>query len=280
MFFLRKKNIFALKIRQLFAMYLPLKHLWCYLWKAQNEHSLHSPFVYELYTQVIKPQGFPFYAYQDIENLREMLLDNDEIVELQDFGAGSRKTKSSRRSIRQIVITATIPPKTAQMLFRLINFLQPSTVIELGTSLGITTAYLAKAMPLNGVIYSFEGASTLIQMAEKHLKMLQISNVKLIQGNIDCTLPQVLSAIEKVDFALIDANHRYKPTLNYFEQITQKCHENSAIVIDDIRWSAEMSKAWERIYTDTRVGISIELFRVGIVFFRNKQPKQHFILRF
>ncbi|MCS6796097.1 MAG: class I SAM-dependent methyltransferase [Raineya sp.] len=257
-----------------------LKAYWKYFWNAKNENSLHSPFVFQLYTQVIKNQEFDFYAYEEIEKLRELLLDNDEVVQIQDLGAGSKNDKSLKRSIRQITAAASLPPKVAQMLFRLINFLQPQIALDLGTSVGLTTAYLAKAMPLEGKIYTFEGAESLANLAQKHFKMLQIQNVEIIKGNLDETLPQTLSQVSQVDFALIDANHRLEPTLRYFEQILTKCHENSVIVFDDIYWSEEMKKAWEKIYADTRIGISIDLFRVGIVFLRQKQEKQHFILRF
>ncbi|PKQ67239.1 O-methyltransferase [Raineya orbicola] len=257
-----------------------IKAYWKYFWNAKNEHSLHSPFVYELYTQVIKHQEFDFYAYQEIEKFRELLLDNDEIIEIQDLGAGSKAGKSQKKSIRNIVATASLPARVAQMLFRLVNFLQPQIVLDLGTSLGITTAYLAKAMPLQAKIYTFEGAENLAQLAQKHFKMLHLQNIEVIKGNIDETLPKVLSQIEKVDFAFVDANHLYEPTIRYFEEILTKCHENSVIVFDDIYWSEEMKAAWEKIYADTRVGISIDLFRVGLVFLRQKQEKQHFILRF
>ncbi len=257
-----------------------IKAYWKYLWNAKNEHRLHSPFVYELYTQVIKHQEFDFYAYQEIEKLRELLLDNDEIIEIQDFGAGSKGGASKKKSIRSITATASLPARVAQMLFRLINFLEPRIVLDLGTSLGITTAYLAKAMPSGGKIYTFEGAQSLAHLAEKHFKMLDLQNIELVKGNINETLPRLLSQVEKVDFAFIDANHRFEPTIRYFEQISAKCYENSVLAFDDIYWSEEMKRAWEKIYADTRVGISIDLFRVGLVFFRQKQEKQHFILRF
>lgn len=255
------------------------KAYWKYLWKAQDEHSLHSPFVFELYTRVIRSQKYEYYAFKEIENLRKLLLKNTELIDIEDFGAGSKVYQSRKRSIRQIAKTATKPPKIGQMLFRMANFFQPQYVLDLGTCLGITTAYIAAPLPFSQ-IYTFEGASSLAQMAQKHFQMLNIPQIQLIRGNIDQTLPMVLKKIPQLDFAFIDANHRFEPTYRYFEWLLEKSHEDTLMVFDDIYWSEEMQKAWTQIHQHPKVMLSIDLFEVGIVFFRKKQPKQHFILKF
>jgi predicted O-methyltransferase YrrM len=252
-----------------------IKHLFF----AKDEHSLHSPFVFELYTQVIKTNGECYYAYQNIERLRKELLENSESVFVEDFGAGSKKNKNNKRTIQEIAKNASKNAKIGQMLFRLVNYFQPKTVIDLGTCLGVTTAYLASPIPL-GTLYTFEGSDNLMQLAKKHFKMLRLSNIKTIVGNIDNTLPKTLQQIDTIDFAFIDANHRYEPTMRYFEQLLTKSHENTVFVLDDIYWSDEMKKAWKDIREHPKVMISIDLFWVGLIFLRNKQPKQHFVLKF
>ena len=164
-------------------------------------------------------------------------------------------------------------------MFRIANFFQPKYVLDLGTCLGITTAYIAASLP-HSEFYTFEGASSLAQIAQKHFNMLNLPQVKIIEGNIDQTLPEILEKILQLDFAFVDANHRYQPTCRYFELMLTKAHEDTVIIFDDIYWSEEMEKAWEKIYQDPRVSLSIDLFELGMIFFRQKQPKQHFVLKF
>ncbi|MDX1905142.1 MAG: class I SAM-dependent methyltransferase [Thermonemataceae bacterium] len=251
-----------------------------YWWIAKDEHSIHSPFVFEFYQNVIKDKRSSYYAFAEIENLRKKLLQSQDWVEVEDFGAGSKKNKSPMRKVATITKNATKNPQIAQMLFRLVNFLQPQTLLDLGTCLGITTSYLAKAAPKDAKIYTFEGAENLLNLAKKNTELLHIQSIDFVLGNIDETLPKVLKKITQVDFAFIDANHRYEPTKRYFELILEKTTENSVLIFDDIYWSEEMTKAWNEIKAHPKVQISIDLFWVGIVFFRNKQPKQHFTLKF
>lgn len=250
-----------------------------YFWKAKDEHSLHSPFVFELYTQIIKKSEEEYYAYAEIEQLRKNLLSTTETIEVQDFGAGSKINKTPQRAIRDIAKNATKNTQIGQLLFRLVNRFQPKNIIDLGTCLGITTAYLASSVP-KSTIYTFEGSENLIKLAQTHFKILGLSNIKPVLGNIDDTLPATLDMLEKVDFAFIDANHRYEPTMRYFEQILSKSHEDTVIILDDIYWSDEMKKAWKNVVSHPQVMISIDLFWIGIVFLRKKQPKQHFTLKF
>jgi predicted O-methyltransferase YrrM len=87
--------------------------------------------------------------------------------------------------------------------------------------------------------------------------------------------------MSRIDLAFIDGNHRKEPTLRYFETILPKTHEGSCIVFDDIHWSSEMEEAWELIRKDERVKLSIDLFFIGIVFFRTEfREKQHFSIRY
>jgi predicted O-methyltransferase YrrM len=256
-----------------------LKAYWKYFWRAKDEHSIHSPFIFEFYTQVIKNQDYEYYAFKEIEALRNLLLENKEVIAIEDFGAGSKVHSKPQRSIEQIAKTATKSQKIGQVLFRIANFFQPKYVLDLGTCLGITTAYIAAPLP-HSHFYTFEGSGSLAQIAQKHFKILNLPQIKIVQGNIDQTLPKILKEIPQIDFAFVDANHRYEPTCRYFELMLTKIHEESILIFDDIYWSEEMQKAWEKIYQDTRVTLSIDLFEIGIVFFRQKQPKQHFVLKF
>lgn len=246
--------------------------------RSGNAHGLHSPFVFGLYTTVIRHDGH-FAAYEALEARRHELLQSRESILVRDFGAGSHTSAGQVRRVADIARVAAKPPRLAQLLFRLVNHFQPCTILELGTSLGLTTAYLAAAHTQHQVV-TFEGCPATAAVARATFAALHLQNIELREGNLDATLAPTLSALPNlVDFAFFDGNHRCEPTLRYFELCLTKAHENSVFVLDDIHWSAEMERAWEAIKAHPQVVLTIDLFHVGLVFFRRNQPKQHFLLR-
>jgi predicted O-methyltransferase YrrM len=250
-----------------------------YLLKAKDEHSLHSPFVFEFYTKVLKTQKHNLKNYATIENLRKQLLKDKRIVNITDFGAGAKTNKSIQRTVEDIAKKSLKKPSLAQLFYRIIKFYDYKNILDLGTSLGLTTAYLA-IVEADSQVVSFEGCSETAKIAKENFDILSLKNIEIVVGNIDETLPEKLGKISNLDFVFFDANHRYEPTIRYFEECLSKTHEGSCFIFDDIYWSEEMKQAWRTIQKDEVVTISIDLFWVGIVFFRKKQPKQHFILKF
>ena len=250
-----------------------------YLLRAGNEHSIHSPFLYHLYTRVICPPKDTNSDYTSIQGLRRKLLASQEEIDVLDLGAGSRVNKGTRRQIRQIVKNAEKPEKFGRLFYRLAAFLQPQTIIELGTSLGVTTSYFAKSSPAAQVV-TFEGCPSTANAARANLAGLSISNCEIIVGNIDDTLPKRLKDFKTLDLVYFDANHRYEPTVRYFETCLPLITNDSVFIMDDIYWSEEMTQAWEYIKTHPRVTVTVDLFWIGLVFFRQEQVKENFVLRF
>ncbi len=246
--------------------------------RSGNAHGLHSPFIFGLYTSVVRHTG-TFSAYARLEARRAELLKSPVQITVTDFGAGSRTGAGQQRRVADIARTAAKPAPLAQLLFRLVNYRRSATILELGTSLGLTTAYLAAADSQHRVI-TFEGCPQVAVMARETFAALHLRNIDLIEGNIDQTLAPALAALgTPVDFAFFDGNHRYEPTLRYFELSLAHRTDESVFVFDDIHWSAEMERAWEVIKAHPEVMITVDLFYVGLVFFRKNQPKQHFWLR-
>ena len=259
---------------------LTLKYIRYWLTASNSKgHGIHSPFVYDFVRNVLNDNR-SFYCYESIEYLREELKRNNEVLSVEDFGAGSHTKLFRQRSVASIAASALKPKKFGQLLFRMVNFYQPATVLELGTSLGITTSYLACAKN-DAKVTTLEGAPAIAALAKQNFERLRLQNTELITGNFDETLPSALTGLSVIDFAFVDGNHRREPTLNYFNQLLQKAGEHSVFIFDDIHWSEEMEAAWQLIIESEAVTLSIDLFFIGIVFFRKEnKAKEHFMIRF
>lgn len=245
-----------------------------YLFRCIHLHGIHSPFVFHIQHEIIG-EKIPFYAFDDIESVRAKLLLSQQEITVKDFGAGAKSSENKRVKIKQIARRSLKPPKDAQLLFRLAYHFKPQTFLELGTSLGITTAYLGKACP-NAKIISIEGAPSVAKVAAVNLKKLDVLNVKQQVGVFEDELKSALNELEKLDFVFFDGNHRYRATLDYFESCLPKADEDSIFVFDDIYWSKEMKKAWKAIKQHPSVSVTIDLYSMGIVFFKKDQAKEDF----
>lgn len=248
-----------------------------YLFKAVGAQSIHSPFVFELYQEVICAKK-QFYCFQQIEKLRKELLKDQSVLTVEDFGAKGENGRVSQRRVSQIAGTSLKSKRYAQLIFRLVESRKPTSVLELGTSLGITTAYLANATP-NGIVVSMEGSSDILHRAEAHLKKLQLNHkCILVQGPFQQTLPKVLN--RKYDVVFIDGHHQGDALKGYLQQIKPSLADDAVVIVDDINWSADMKQAWDDVQQDPDFSVSIDLFELGLLFNAPETPKQHFVLRF
>lgn len=263
-----------------YAPFLALKYLRYYLLASNGKgHGTHSPFIYNFITRVLNDKS-QYTEYKKAEGLRRRLLNDSRMFIIEDFGAGSAVLKRHERSIKSIARNAAKSKKFGQLLFRMVKYYQPTTILELGTSLGITTSYLSLANPVSKIV-TMEGAKEIAEIAKLNFRQLAINNVELIEGNFDNTLPHVLDSTSPVDFAFIDGNHRRIPTENYFQMLLPHLHNDSILVFDDIHWSKGMERAWETIKAHPEVSCTIDLFFIGIVVFRKEfREKQHFAIRF
>jgi len=239
---------------------------------AVDDHSIHSPFFFEFFK--IVNDKTPVWGADEIEQVREKLLSNSFAIEYTELGSG--KTKSNgKEKLSEIAKKSLATPEIASLYARIVKFLKAETIIELGTSLGISTLYLA--LRNEAQITTLEGNKAVADIAITNFEFFDKKNISVVHGNIDQTLKEALFNMRKVDFALIDANHRYEPTLRYFDLISKRVKENSIVVIDDIHRSVEMDKAWNEIRKNELVYGSIDLFRCGVLFFEPSLGKQHFV---
>ena len=260
-----------------------MSHIWRakqyakYLSKAKNRHGIHSPFVYELLDTVVYDKT-KFEEYAVVKAIRKQLLSRTDEIEITDLGAGSTVNKSNKRKVSDIAKNSAKGGKWGELLFRLAKRFEPEIMIELGTSLGIGSLYQSLGNP-NGKLTTFEGCPNTAAIAQQQFQTAKV-NPTIIEGNFDDTLQPFLDSIETLDWAFIDGNHQKEPTIRYFEQCLEKCHNDSVLLFDDIYWSKGMAEAWENIKAYERVNVTLDLFQVGIVFLRKEQPKQHFTIKY
>lgn len=256
------------------------KYLHYYLTASNGKgHGIHSPFVFDFVKNVLNDKrSYPF--YQPIENLRKKLLADSTVIEVEDFGAGSSVIKTNKRVVGAVAASSLKPKKYAQLLYRMVQYYRPETIVELGTSFGITTAYLASANAASKVFTS-EGSAAIASIAKQNFAALQLNNVQLTEGDFSKTLSPLLSNLNTLNFAFADGNHRKEPTLDYFNQLLKYATSTTILIFDDIHWSAEMEEAWDAIKQHPAVTLTIDLFFIGIVFFNpDINHKQHFTIRF
>ncbi|MEJ6980814.1 class I SAM-dependent methyltransferase [Pedobacter sp. P351] len=245
---------------------------------AKTRHGIHSPFVYNLVDKVIydfKPRT----DYKQIEQLRKSLLSDEREITITDLGAGSHVNNNKKKLVRQLAKNALKPKKLAQLIYRISNDNKPKNIIELGTCLGLTTAYLAKAMPGANII-SIEGCPQTAEIARENLDKLKIGNVRLLTGNFDAIFPGIIDETDSLDFVFVDGNHRKDATLNYFNWCLSKVNSDTVLIFDDIYWSKGMEEAWEEIKANPQVSLTVDLFWIGLVYFRKGHAKEHFRIKF
>ncbi len=249
-----------------------------YCFKSDNEHAIHSPFVYQFYNDVICDTT-PFYIYDDIESIRAKLLLTDLTIKIEDHGAGSKVNSSNTRKIKDIAKHTLKNKKYAQLLFRLVNYFKPKTILELGTSLGISTLYLAAPSKKINVT-TVEACPNTAKVAKINFDKIAFKNITLINDTFDNYLPKYLAKSDALDFVFFDGNHQKEATLNYFNLCVTKAATNTIFIFDDIHWSEGMAEAWLTIKKHPKVSTTIDLFFVGIVFFNTDLSKENFLLKF
>lgn len=249
-----------------------------FLFHSKNEHGVHSPFMFDLVTKCFyDTTKHP--EYKALKSYRKSLLENKNTIEVTDFGAGSRVFKSNTREISKIAQTAGITPKNAELLFRIVRYFQPKSVLEIGTSLGLATSALSLGNEKSKII-TLEGCPNTQKQAQIQLQE-QNSNFQ----NIEFVNTEFSNYFKTLDLSPIthhliyfDGNHSKKATLDYFEALLPTISNDSVWIFDDIHWSNDMEEAWGIIKNHPKVSVTIDTFQWGIVFFRAEQEKEHFII--
>jgi predicted O-methyltransferase YrrM len=249
-----------------------------YQLNARDAFSIHSPFVFEFYNKVLL-QSNGNKQLEMIELQRKKFLNNHSAIEVSDFGAGTQGKIVPVRRISEIARRALIKPKYGRLLYQIAKFYECKNMLELGTSLGIGSAYLASSNPAFQLT-TIEGCPNIASIANETIDVLDLKNVKLIVNQFDNILPVLVKNAKQFDLVYIDGNHRSEAMQHYFTLLLPHLSEKSMVVFDDIYWNSDMKQGWENIKQHPSVSLSIDVFQMGIVFFHTERAKQHFTLKY
>ena len=269
-------------------------------------HGVHSPYLFEWVRMVMSDKN-TYYVWDEIEEIRQEMLKDTRELEFVDYGSGgplptspSKGRSANMRRVCDIATGSLARRKEAQLLARLVGWLgrplltSPSrggtgdeasedrkglTIVELGTSLGVTTAYLA-AMDSRNKVVTYEGCPAVAEVAQANWEKLGLSNIACVVGEITVdSLQLAVDSLNGIDVAFIDANHTCEATLTYFNALASRVHEKSVVVVDDIHYNEDMEKAWKAICADERVTTTMDLYRMGLVFFDKHYWRKHYKMR-
>jgi predicted O-methyltransferase YrrM len=240
---------------------------------AKKRHGIHSPFVYKLsdVCQRIKIDAL------DLNIINEQglkLRKNKDLIQVSDFGAGSKKM-GSERTINAIFHNSRSSEKYAKLLYQLSKYYKPKRILELGTSLAWGTLHLHLGNP-ESIIDTVEGCPQTYR-ATKNLFPIQTENINFHNAKFEDFFNQL--STEQYDFIFIDGNHKGAALIEYIESLSPYAHNDTLWILDDIRWSDDMWCAWEKITQDPNFHLSIDFGRMGIIAKRRQQDKEHFLLK-
>lgn len=249
-----------------------------YIFTARNIHSAHSPFLYKFISDVVNRPSNDRNC-EEIQQLRKKLCNSKKSIQITDFGAGSQVNKSKTRRIKDIARNSAKNKKFGELLYRIARYYKPKNIVELGTSLGISTLYLAKA-DKSSKVYTFEGCPETTKIAKRNFEKLNVKNIDLTLGDFRNTLQQKLEEIDSINLVFIDGNHQRKPTIEYFRNCLRYANNNTVFIFDDIHWSSGMEDAWKYIKLHQKTTLTIDLFYIGIVYIKSELSKENYKIRF
>ena len=264
-----KKNNIRLFVRYLH--YLLFSH-------HKKGHGIHSPFVYDFITKVLRNKKVED-EFIIIKDQYKRFRSSHQVIHSSTFGAGSRLLNIIYDNISNLVKRTSIPVKYGRLLFNLVRNYNISSVLELGTSTGMSGLYLGLANRKIKVI-TIEGNPELAEIARTNFSALSLDNIEVINERFENVLTESLCKMTHPFLVFIDGDHSYDATVRYFNQILPLISVQDILVLDDINWSKSMEEAWNEIKKCTQVTLTIDLFRLGIIFFNKNLRKQDYILKF
>jgi len=246
--------------------------------RHRRGHGIHSPFAFNLVSEIFRNKTATDIVCC-IEKKRAKLLADSRSITVNDLGSGSFKMKTSLRKVSDIARYSAVPEKYGVLLSNMARTFGEPVILEFGTSLGISTMYMAAACP-GATVITMEGCRETSEIAAENFSEAGLKNIRIINGSFEDILPALET--EKVSPALvfIDGNHRKEPVISYFNKVADMSGAGSVVIIDDINSSKGMAEAWTEIRNHRNVTLSVDIFRMGIVFFRKGLNQVNYVVRY
>lgn len=226
-----------------------------FYWQADTIYTQDSPTLYSFCQDVLNLENIHNTPITD--QYRSRAKANDKMIELAQIGAYSQIYQSKKRRISQIANSSSSDKMKCDLLLNLAKWSDTNKVLELGTNLGI----LASTFAEHGIhVTTIEGDIALHQYASAHLA--QFNNCTSIHDLFEDYLDQ---SQDEYDMIIIDGNHTYEATIHLLSKIKSRCTDNAIIIVDDIRWSKGMKRAWSEICLDHDFTLVIDLFMIGVL---------------
>ncbi len=211
-------------------------------------------------------------AFQNCEKYRTELLQDETLISYEIFG--SDKTAM----VKDICKNAASSENWCEFLYFLSKKTAPSSILEIGTNLGISGCYILESIQNSpkAKLITMEGLPQLCEISANHFATIApASKYDIREGLFDTTFPQLLKEDVRFELLFIDGNHQKEPTINYFNALKDKVKSPAIFIFDDINWSDEMKEAWERIKNDGDVNFTIDLYKQGIVIIDEKESEKN-----
>lgn len=253
---------------------VPKRNYLTFLLKSKGRHGIHSAFVFNFVDACLTTKvGKNFLTAR--KSWVKLLSRDKELFAIQDLGAGSR-TLNQTRSVAQLIKTASSNGVYGNLLWKIARHYQPKAMLELGTSIGCGAITLKNGAP-NAHLITVEGCDAILRRAYEQFEYWKLDGITPINSPFDAFL--TLKQPFVYDLVFLDGNHQSEATLNYLEQLMISTHEETLFILDDIRWNDDMWQLWNQLVADDRFHLSIDLGRMGLLWRRKHQAKEHFVIR-
>ena len=241
-------------------------------------HGIHSPFVFNLITKVFRNKINPDVVF-NIEKIRQMMISDKRLINVNDYGSGTEGTRGTLRKITEIKKHSTIPKRYGLLLAALSREFGKPGMIAVGTSLGLSPLYLAAGSP-DVTVHLIESHPEILEIVKDNIVSSEPGNISLYTGKFEEALAEIANKGIKPGLFFIDGDHSNEKMLRYFKKVAEMGDRNSLIVLNDINGSAEMGETWKKIKKHEKVSLTVDIFRMGLVFFREGVSRFDYIIRY
>jgi hypothetical protein len=261
--------------------------------KRKSWRSVQSPFIFNLARhleagsryvdeRVVEDEVESVKIFKDIENLRADLKKSSDTIAVEDHGAGSRVFKGSSRKVSKIAKHVLQGERVAKSLWKVLRFWgmnleekgnRKLSVLEMGTSLGVTTAYLSAA---GCDVETWEGCQNTADVARKN--WIKLGLEKQIDSKVGKFDELLKSTKGGWDMVFLDGHHDGEATLKYVKELKSKLGKGGCVLVDDVVWSKGMKMAWRELIDDPYWNITVRWIGKGWLFHIDGAVEQHIAL--